>query len=287
MELASLVDQPNKLPTIPKVLQKLIESFSDEDVSVNEIARQLAADPALSAKLLRLANSAYFHVSRTVATVDDAVRMLGFVMVRNLVLGNGMVAAFPRIPGIDLQQFWRYNLYTASASRWLAIAADENGDTAFTLGIMHSIGQLQMHMGMPDAVAPLDKKTHILDAGRAELEKAAFGFHYGEVSAALAKIWNFPTFLTDALHDIPTPLVGEPFSISAGLVHLGAWRSRTEIMGMDDGAIAASYPVDVGNKVGLDRGWTPSKPWVTTSVPPKHVMPPLKVLTEGLDAMLD
>jgi HD-like signal output (HDOD) protein len=287
MELASLVDQPNKLPTIPKVLQKLIESFSDEDVSVNEIAKQLAADPALSAKLLRLANSAYFHVSRTVATVDDAVRMLGFVMVRNLVLGNGMVAAFPRIPGVDLQQFWRYNLYTASASRWLAVAADENGDTAFTLGIMHSIGQLQMHLGMPDAIAPLDKKTHILDAGRAELEKATFGFHYGEVSAALAKVWNFPPFLIDALRDIPTPLVGEPFSISAGLVHLGAWRTRTELMGMDDGEIAASYPVDVGNRVGLDRGWTPAKPWVTASVPPKHIMPPLKVLTEGLDAMLD
>jgi HD-like signal output (HDOD) protein len=287
MELASLVDQPNKLPTIPKVLQKLIESFNDEDVSVNEIARQLAADPALSAKLLRLANSAYFHVSRTVATVDDAVRMLGFVMVRNLVLGNGMVAAFPNIPGIDLQQFWRHNLYTASASRWLAIAADENGDTAFTLGIMHGIGQLQMHMGMPEAIAPLDRNIHILEAGRAELEQSTFGFHYGEVSAALAKIWNFPAFMIDALRAIPTPLAAEPFSISAGLVHLGAWRSRTEIFGMDDGAVSASYPVDVGKKLNLDRSWTPAKPWVTVSTPPKHVMPPLKVLTEGLDAMLD
>ena len=68
MDIKSLIDQPGKLPAIPKVVQKLIESFSSEDVSVEEIAKQLASDPALSAKLLRLANSAYFHVSRTVGT---------------------------------------------------------------------------------------------------------------------------------------------------------------------------------------------------------------------------
>jgi HD-like signal output (HDOD) protein len=287
MELASLIDQPNKLPTIPKVVQKLIESFSAEDVSVNEIASQLAADPALSAKLLRLANSAYFHVSRTVGTVDDAVRMLGFVMVRNLVLGNGMVVAFPNVPGIDLQQFWRYNLYTASASRWLASSAGENGDTVFTLGMMHGIGQLQMHVGMPEAVAPLDKKMHVLDAGRAELEKATFGFHYGDVSAELAKIWNFPTFLIDALRDIPAPLAAATFSKPAALVHLGAWRARTEIMAMDDAAINISYPTDVGKQLGIERDWVPARAWAAAPAPAKRIMPPLKELTEGLDAMLD
>jgi HD-like signal output (HDOD) protein len=288
MELASLIDQPNKLPVIPKVVQKLIESFSAEDVSVNEIASHLAADPALSAKLLRLANSAYFHVSRTVGTVDDAVRMLGFVMVRNLVLGNGMVAAFPHVPGIDLHQFWRYNLYTACASRWLAIAAGENGDTVFTLGMMHGIGQLQMHAVMPEAtMAPLDRQVHVLEADRAELEKAAFGFHYGDVSAELARIWNFPAYLIDSLRDIPAPLAADSFSRSAALVHLGAWRARTEVLAMDDGAIAASYPADVGKRLGLDRGWIPATPWVTTTTPPKHLMPPLKILAEGLDAMVD
>ena len=153
-KLKTLIDQPGKLPTVPKVTQKLIESFSDEDVSIDEIARQLAADPALTAKLLRLANSAYFHVSRTIGTVDDALRMLGFVMVRNLVLGNGMVAAFRNTPGLDMKQFWRYNLYTACAARWLARQGKGNGDLAFTLGLMHGIGQLQMHAVAPAAVAP-------------------------------------------------------------------------------------------------------------------------------------
>lgn len=285
MELKSLVDQPNKLPTIPKVAQQLIESFSAEDVSIHEIASQLAADPALSAKLLRLANSAYFHVSRTVGTVDDALRMLGFVMVRNLVLGNGMVAAFRNTPGIDLQQFWRYNLYTACASRWLASTAEANGDLVFTLGLMHGIGQLQMHAGIPQAMAPLDQQMNVLHAGRAELEKKALGFHYGEVSAELAKIWNFPPALIVALRDIPLPLASEAFSESAAWVHMGAWRARTEVLGLSDEEIVASYPTEVGKRLGIDPGWVPALAAQSASAS-VHPMPPLKELTEGLDAML-
>ena len=120
MDIKSLLDQPHKLPSVPAVTQKLIASFSDEDVAFKQIAEQISADPALTAKLLRLANSAYFHLSRTIGTVEDALHMLGFVMVRNLVLGNGMAVAFRNTKGMDLQQFWRYNLLTASASRWLA-----------------------------------------------------------------------------------------------------------------------------------------------------------------------
>lgn len=187
MELKSLLDQPSKLPSIPKVAQQLIESFSSEDVSVNEIARQLAADPALSAKLLRLANSAYFHVSRSIGTVDDALRMLGFVMVRNLVLGNGMVAAFRNTPGIDLKQFWLYNLYTASSARWLASQAGANADLVFTVGLMHGVGQLQLHTGMPNEVVPLDAQMSVLDPNRAELEK----IHLDSTLAMLLLSWHW------------------------------------------------------------------------------------------------
>ena len=90
MDLESLIDEPSKLPTIPKVGQQLIASFSSDDVSVGEIGHQLAADPALSAELLKLANSAYFHVPHTIGTVDAALQMLGLVVVRNLVLGNSV-----------------------------------------------------------------------------------------------------------------------------------------------------------------------------------------------------
>lgn len=285
MELMSLLNQPNKLPTIPKVAQQLIESFSSEDVSVDEIASQLSADPALSAKLLRLANSAYFHLSRTIGTVDDALRMLGFVMVRNLVLGNSMTAAFRNTKGMDLQQFWRYNLYTACAARWLANRDGANADLVFTVGLMHGIGQLHLHAAAPEAMLPIDKRSHVLDTGRAELEQQTLGFHNGEVAAALAKLWNFPEPIIVAMQCVPLPLSAPEFSEAAAWVHLGAWRSRTDVLGTAPAEALASYPAEVGKRLGIAADWAPAHHGAQAHSD-DQCMPPLKDLTEGLEAML-
>lgn len=285
MELKSLLDQPNKLPTIPKVAQQLIASFSSEDVSVNDIADQISADPALSAKLLRLANSAYFHLSRTIGTVDDALRMLGFVMVRNLVLGNSMSGAFKNTKGMDLPQFWRYNLYTACAARWLASHHDANGDLAFTVGLMHGIGQLHLHVGVPEAMVPLDKQCHVLDAQRAAVEHQALGFHHGDVAAALARLWNFPDPIIGALQAVPQPLAGAEFFEAAAWVHLGAWRARTEVLALQAETALQSYPGEVAQRLHLKPDWAPVH-LGTDALAGAHAMPSLQELTEGLEAML-
>lgn len=275
MDIKTLLDQPNKLPTVPKVTQQLIQSFSDEDVAFEDIAKQLSADPALSAKLLRLANSAYFNLSRTIGSVDDALRMLGFVMVRNLVLGNGMAATFRNTKGIDLAQFWKYNLYTACAARWLASEADVNSDLTFTVALMHSIGQLHLHVVVPAEIAVIDKKLPPLDAGRAELEKQALGFHFGDVSAELGKLWNFPAPIVEALRDVPDPLAAKEFSAAAACVHIGAWCARNALLGAKADTMHNNRPDSVGQKIGLDLEKI------------QTAMPAMQELTAGMEAMLD
>jgi HD-like signal output (HDOD) protein len=248
----------------------------------------LAADPALTAKVLRLANSAYFHVSRTIGTVDDALRMLGFVMVRNLVLGNGMVAAFRDTPGMSLARFWRFNLYTACASRWLAMAAGANSDLAFTVGLIQGIGQLQMHAAAPAAMRTIDSQMDVLDAGRAGLETQMFGFHHGEVAAELATIWHFPAPIVEALRHMPVPLAAHEFSETAGWVHLGAWRARCELLALNDGAMTDSYPRDVGRRLGIAPTWVPALAAASAATPSDAApMPPLDLLTGGLEALFN
>lgn len=290
MELKSLVDQPGKLPTVPKVVQQLMASFNAEDISAHEIAQQIATDPALSAKVLRLANSAFFHASRTIGTVDDALRILGFIMVRNLVLGNGMVAAFKNTRGMDLHQFWRHTLYTAVAARWLAMHAgmvgEDNGDAVFTVGMMHGIGQLQLHAVAANAVAPLDRHSNVLDSDRAEREKEAWGFHYADVSAELAAIWHFPDALVTALRSVPDPLGAGRFDRAAAWAHLGGWAARVAILSQDDDSAQATYPAAVGKKLGVDPAWMPL---LVKHDPDKaeRAMPSLGELAAGLDAMLE
>lgn len=284
MKLESLLDRPNKLPTIPKVSQQLMRSFGDENVTVEEIARHLSADPTMSAKLLRLANSAYFNLSRTIGTVDDALRMLGFTMVRNLVLGQSLGAAFRDTPGMQMAQFWRYNLYAACGSRWLAQRTGADADSTFTVGLLHGIGQLHLHAAEPREAASLDRQCHVLGAGRAEAERAAFGFHHGEVAAELARIWNFPAPIVSALRAVPEPLAAPPFSPPAGCVHLAAWRARSEVIGATHADAVGEYPVAVGRRLAVDPVW--AEPGDAGAGADER-MPALDKLTEGLEAMLE
>ena len=286
MDLKSLIDEPNKLPTIPKLGQQLMASFSSDEVSVSEIAHQLTADPALSAKLLKLANSAYFHVSRTIGTMDAALQILGMVMVRNLVLGNSVAVAFKTTPGMDLPQFRRYNLYTACTARWLADRMAVNSDRVFTLALLHAIGQLQMHAIVPKTVAPLDHQMSVLDPGRAQLELQVFGFHHGDVSAALAQAWHFPPPLIEALRHIARPLAAPEFLEASALVHLGAWRARAEVLGWSDDLQVMYYPFDVAERLHLQPDWTPALA-ARSHGDGWAVMPSMAELTDGLEDLFE
>jgi HD-like signal output (HDOD) protein len=251
MTLEALLHNPNALPTAPKVVEELISSFENASVSVEEISRKLKADPVLSAKLLKLANSAYYHVSRSIGSVDDAVRMLGFVTVRTLVISSGLVSGFKTVPGLDLKRFWRYSLHAAVGAKWVAKKAGENTDLAFTIGMMHAIGQLVIHAGLPEQAQALDKEAGPYADARLAAEQAAFGFDYSDVGAELALRWKFPAIFSDTLHSFPSPLQQSPPNRIAAAIHLGVWRALAEEAKLGPEALAASLPAAVVLSLGL------------------------------------
>ena len=274
MKIDQLLQNPQALPTIPKVVHELIQSFNDENVSVDAIVRSISADVVLSARLLRLANSAYYHVSRTVATVDDAVLMLGFVQVRTLVISTGLTAGFKSMPRMDLKQFWRYSLNTAVASRHLAKSLGINTDLAFTVGLMHSIGELVMHAGMPDQMLALDKSLAVLDPRRMAAERQSFGFTYLDVGAKLAELWKFPLEFSQTLGACGEPSVAQPFNAVAAVIHIASWRARAEENHLNAEELEATWPVDAASKIAL---------------PAQAVLqdlPSWKELCAGMDAMI-
>ncbi len=251
MNLDDLFMQPQALPTIPKVVQELIQSFNDEDVPIGDITRRISADQVLSARLLRLANSAYYHVSRTVATVDDAVIMLGFINVRTMVIGTGLTGSFKALPGLDLKQFWRHSLHTAVAAKHLARSLAVNAELAFTVGLMHAIGQLVMHAAMPAAMLQLDKTIKTMDPRRVDLEQQRFGYSYIQVGAELARRWKFPPEFSDAIAASGQPLKQPSFNPVAAVVHIAAWRSRADENHLNAEEIEAAWPADVGASIDM------------------------------------
>ncbi|MFZ4499239.1 MAG: HDOD domain-containing protein [Burkholderiales bacterium] len=223
MELNALFQNPQNLPSVPEVVHELIASFNKDAVSIDEILGHVRADQVLCAKLLRAANSAQFGLPRKVSSIDDAVMLLGFNNLRTIIIGCGLAGSARPVQGLDLAGFWRYSAHCAGASRWIANASSDNSAVAFTVGMMHAIGQLVMHTAMPEAMEALSAEKPCNDPSRAEAERERFGYDFHRVSAELAIRWHFPEDFVVAVRDAEVPPATNRM---ACVLHLAIWSSR-------------------------------------------------------------
>jgi HD-like signal output (HDOD) protein len=212
----------NALPTMPEVASRLLKSFDDDNVGLAQIASLIEKDPALAAKVLRLANTAHYSPSRQVSSVMDAAHALGMETLRNLSMAACLSGAFPKVQGLDRTKFWRHSVATANYSRILARMLGTDGsvsDTAYLAGLMLRTGQLLMAADAPDQVQ--DVEDHATEPGsRFSLEEHRFGCTHADVTASLASRWHFPDRMVEAFKDASTPLEIRPFSLIAGVLHV-------------------------------------------------------------------
>ena len=273
MNLETLFQRPKALPTIPYVMQELITSFNDEDVAVARLIALISADQVLSANVLRMANSAYFEVPYTVSTVADAVAKLGFTNVRTLVISIGLSGSFKAIPGIDARQFWRHSLHTAVVSRHLGAQVAVKPDLAFAVGLMHAIGELVMHLGMPQEMQQVDAALGLLDPNRLATEQATFGYTHADVGAELARRWKFPNLFSKAIAGAANPLAQADFDPLAAVVHIAAWRSRAEENRVSTQDQEADWSGTLAAKIPLSRNAV------------LQDLPSLETLSQGMESL--
>ena len=252
MQLEALLNDPRALPAMPRAVSDLLAEMNKEDPNPRRVGDLISRDPALTTRVLRLSNSAFFRVSRKIGSTDEAVALLGLTHVRSLVMAAALGSSFKNVPGIDLKQFWRYSLRSAEIARSLASLLRQSEGNAFTAGLIHGIGILIMHIAMPDEMGPLDMGTPPLDLQRAAAEMAAFGYSYAEVGAGMVEKWQFPPEMVSALANQVSPFEGEAYDPLAGLLHLASWRARAEELQLDNNGLAATFPDMVGLTLGLD-----------------------------------
>lgn len=252
MQLDKLLKQPNALPSAPKVVRQLMETFDQEDVDLLRAAALIESDPVLTAKLIKTANSAFFGLHRTVTNAREAMNMMGLIKVRALVIAAALSDGFHRLGGVNLNQFWRYSLNSANLSRYIALPIKIDENTAFTSGLVHGIGELVMHVGMPEAMIDLDRSVGMLDLKRSRAERGLFGYSYAEVGAALAREWRFPKKMIDAIEHQSAPFDNDVYEPIAGVIHIASWRARAEELSLGSEGLINTYPDPVGLMLGID-----------------------------------
>src|SRR3989442_8211365 len=195
---AEVIGQKN-LPTIPAVLARVLGLVEREDSSTRDLVDLIEHDQALTGKMLRLANSAFFGQSRGVGTIPRAVMLLGFSTVRNLALGVKVWDTIADgIPSERLEELWTHAVMVAVASKVLAAklcAGDP--DEAFTAGLLHDVGRLVLAARFKDAywtaAAGADRAGSIVD-----FEQETFGVHHAEVGGWLLEAWGLPPPIVEA-----------------------------------------------------------------------------------------
>jgi putative nucleotidyltransferase with HDIG domain len=220
LDVIQVVRRIRDLPPLPSIVLDLISSFEREDVDVGLLAEKISRDQALSAKMLRLANSSFYGLPSKVGTVNQAIVVLGFDTARALAVASNVIESFEagKAGEIDVAEFWRHSIATALCARSLARHARLAQDNAFIAGLLHDIGRLVLASGFPEHYAQVADYCAREGTTLGDAELRVLGVDHQRVGQLLGEAWKFPLAIQHAIgqHHAPS---GIGLANLPGLIH--------------------------------------------------------------------
>ncbi|KPK40803.1 MAG: hypothetical protein AMJ69_00925 [Gammaproteobacteria bacterium SG8_47] len=221
--LEKLVKRSTSLYSLPDVYFRLKAVLDDPNSAMADVAAVIGQDPALTARLLRLANSAYFGNSRKIDSVSTAVSLVGTRQIHDLALATAVTDTFMGITNniVGMHTFWRNSVFTATLARQLAHRCNVlDAERLFVAGLLADIGHLLMYQH--DPVRTIQALAGANGAGEPlwQVERAIFGYDYAQVGAALFASWQLPPGLLETTRYHVTPSEAQQFPLETAIVHV-------------------------------------------------------------------
>lgn len=233
--LRTLVAQLRTIPSLPSVFHELQAQLSSPDASVDTVGRTISRDPAMTAKLLKVVNSAFFGLNRKVSSPADASLLLGLETIRMLVLWANVfsVESAPRIPGFSLDSLSVHSMCVGRVAR--DIVALERGpakmrELAMTAGLLHDLGKLVIAVNYPELLTEALALAQRDNIPFHDAERRTFGTDHAEVGAHLLGLWGLPSDLVEVVgfHHRPGLSANESFGALAAVHVADALQHATE-----------------------------------------------------------
>jgi HD-like signal output (HDOD) protein len=233
-KLEDIVGSIDALPTLPSVVSRVSELVDDPSASAGDINEVISHDLALSAKILKLVNSAFYGFPRRISSITHAVVILGFQTVRNIALSAFVLDAFDSssLP-FGYRNFWIHSVGVGVAAN---VVGSSQGlpmsDDAFMCGLLHDIGKLVLHQHMREEFAKVMAKVGSEDTTLVEAESQVLETGHAEVGALLMEHWQLPVKMVCALrhHHTPDEAPEEAAKLVAA-VHLADILARSLLIG--------------------------------------------------------
>lgn len=205
-KIRQVVSNIRNLPTPPIVFHQIQKVMNDPNVSAVQVASILAEDPAMSVKVLKLTNSAFYGLAREVDSVKQAVIIVGLEAIKNLVLSASVLDMFK---GEDIDQdfherHWRHSLSTGFCTRILAKKLKSRGmvspDSAFSAGLLHDIGKMIISCYLPEEAKKIKQERQSDQTSPDyELEERLLGYNHAQIGGILATQWKLPQRLCESI----------------------------------------------------------------------------------------
>lgn len=241
IELARRAIGASSLPSVPSLYAELTSVIASKSAGAADAARVVERDTAMAAKVLQLANSAYFSRRSSVSSLSTAVGYIGMDALRALVLQAEAFHEFradPPIPGFDVESLQRHCSRVAQLARTIA-SSDDAHDDAFTAGLLHDVGLLVLASHNREELAAALVRSRQENRALAAVERETYGVTHAELGAHLLALWGLPLSVTEAVahhHDEQWPALGCE-SVRA-LYVANAFVAEAEA-GVDDRALAS------------------------------------------------
>lgn len=199
------IEQIDNLPALPAIVSRLIKIVNSSDTSAEDAAKLIQKDPALTTKMLRLANSAFYGIPRSISSVSSAVVILGFNTIRSLVLSAAVMKMFSTSskPAIDRDAFWKHSIVCALGAkaiiRQFINIRMMDPESAFCAGILHDIGKLIFSEFITEDYRDVCAHARKKGIPVIEAEQEILGINHAEIGRILADKWALPLDLEYAL----------------------------------------------------------------------------------------
>jgi putative nucleotidyltransferase with HDIG domain len=236
--LEPLLKQAGELPSLPEVYIRVTELLETENSTGLKIGEAVQTDPALTARILKLINSAYYGLQNPVTSISQAVTLLGRQQLKQALLGSVLAGVFKDfdITAFPLRDFWQHSIKTAIIARQLAMqnARVIDHEAFFTAGLLHDIGWLVIAKVNPGSYTQITGLARTENKEVIQVETEKLGVTHIDVGVALLEKWGIPGLITECVrnhHDIDH--IG-PYAIESSIVFLANKLSRFDLNGDDE-----------------------------------------------------
>jgi len=257
IEIRHVIKGIKRISSFSTVFARINDLLNDPKSCAYDFGKVISKDQALTARLLKLVNSAFYGFPRKIETVSRAVTIIGFKRLKGLILATSVLNMFRDLGdnvSFTMEDFWKHNLACGIASRVLATyKREKDPETYFVAGLLHDIGRLVLLEGYPEKyseVLIIVREENVL---MCEAEMDVFGFTHEAVGKELVSFWKLPAFVEDAAGFHHNPKAGQNSSSYVDVVHLANILVNAAGIGSSGEKFVPPLNPDAWERIGLKK----------------------------------